>query len=70
MKYIYLFEIISDALEFERKLKKLEIDMKLIPTPRKYSASCSICALVSEKNVEQIEKIFKNKKFEKFPYDN
>lgn len=44
--YIFTFDTISEALRFEKVLKENEINVRLMPVPRKLSSSCGTCAKV------------------------
>ena len=61
---IYTFHTISQALKFEKILKKNKIEVKLRPVPRKLSSSCGNCAYVNTKDVDKIEELCEENKIE------
>lgn len=64
MKTIITFENVSEAMACESELKKREIQVKLIPTPRSLSTSCGISARISPKDKELVLDVLKESKIE------
>lgn len=66
MTYIFIFFTHSDAIKFERKCKKQNIQCELMPVPRALSSSCSISARIEyDEDIADLiddgtEKIFSN----------
>ena len=58
-EYIFTFDTISQALKFEKDLKKINIDVKLMPVPRALSSSCGTSARVYSDDEEIIENLNK-----------
>ena len=56
--YIIVFKNTYDAMAAEKKLKELNFDFKIMPTPTSITMSCGICVKVEEK--EKIDLIIKN----------
>ena len=57
--YFILFTFYSThlALEFERILKSKNINVKLIPVPRKISSSCGLAGKIDEKDLSNVKEI-------------
>ena len=55
MKAVFLYDILSEVLAFESALKKANISVELIPTPRSFTSNCGLCALVSPEDLEEIK---------------
>lgn len=66
-KKIFTFYSISQALKFERAIKKQNISVRLRPVPRNISSSCGNCAYVCGQDLEKIKNIVKDEKIE---YEN
>lgn len=56
--YIIVFKNTYDAMSAEKKLKELDYEIKIMPTPTSITMSCGICVRVDKK--EQIETIINN----------
>lgn len=57
MQYcVVTFHSVHDALYFEKSLKKLSLDLQMIPVPREISSSCGIAAKFSLENRPQFER--------------
>ena len=56
--YIIVFKNTYDAMLAENKLKKLNYDFNIMPTPTSITMSCGICIRIDEK--KQIESIIDN----------
>ena len=53
--YIIVFKNTYDAMAAEKKLKKLNFDFKIMPTPTTITMSCGICVRMDEKeNIDLI----------------
>ncbi|OQY27477.1 MAG: hypothetical protein B6244_10515 [Candidatus Cloacimonetes bacterium 4572_55] len=57
---VILFDSTSYALQAEKKLLQARIVFKLIPTPRKISSDCGICARVRRADVQCVQKVLEN----------
>ncbi|MDO5755312.1 MAG: DUF3343 domain-containing protein [Tissierellia bacterium] len=55
MRAVFLYDVLSEVLAFESTLKKRNIPVELIPTPRCFTSNCGLCALVSPEDVEEIK---------------
>ena len=56
--YIIVFKNTYDAMAAEKKLKELNFDLKIMPTPTTITMSCGICVRMDEK--ENIDLIMNN----------
>ena len=56
--YIIVFKNTYDAMAAEKKLKELNFDFKIMPTPTTITMSCGICVRMDEK--ENIDLIINN----------
>ena len=56
--YIIVFKNTYDAMAAEKKLKELNFDFKIMPTPTTITMSCGICVRTDEK--ENIDLIINN----------
>ena len=56
--YIIVFKNTYDAMVAEKKLKGLNFDLKIMPTPTVITMSCGICVRIDKK--EEIDLIIKN----------
>ena len=56
--YIVVFKNTYDAMAAEKKLKELNFDLKIMPTPTTITMSCGICVRMDEK--ENIDLIINN----------
>ena len=56
--YIIVFKNTYDAMAAEKKLKELNFDLKIMPTPTVITMSCGICVRIDKK--EEIDLIIKN----------
>ncbi|AFS79556.1 hypothetical protein DUF3343 [Gottschalkia acidurici 9a] len=54
---VVTFEITSHAFIFEKEMKKRNIDIKLISTPRELSSSCGLSSEIPCKLKSDVEKI-------------
>jgi len=53
--YIIVFKNTYDAMAAEKKLKELNFDFKIMPTPTTITMSCGICVRMNEKeNIDLI----------------
>ena len=53
--YIIVFKNTYDAMAAEKKLKELNFDFKIMPTPTTITMSCGICVRMDEKeNIDLI----------------
>jgi hypothetical protein len=55
--YYVLFPNHQEGLRLYRKLKDAGIKCTISPTPREASSFCGMSLLISEKNVEKVEKV-------------
>jgi len=56
--YIVVFKNTYDAMVAEKKLKEINFNFKIMPTPTSVTMSCGICVRIEEK--EQIDLIINN----------
>lgn len=56
--YIVVFKNTYDAMAAEKKLKELNFDFKIMPTPTSITMSCGICVRIDNKEV--IDSIINN----------
>jgi hypothetical protein len=56
--YIIVFKNTYDAMAAEKKLKELNFDFRIMPTPTSITMSCGICIRIDEK--EEIDTIIDN----------
>ena len=49
--YIVVFKNTYDAMAAEKKLKELNLDFKIMPTPTSITMSCGICVRIDNKEV-------------------
>ena len=56
--YIIVFKNTYDAMAAEKKLKELNFDFKIMPTPTTITMSCGICVRMDQK--ENIDLIINN----------
>lgn len=56
--YIVVFKNTHDAMGAEKKLKELNFEFKIMPTPTSITMSCGICVRIDNK--ETIDLIIKN----------
>jgi len=56
--YIVVFKNTYDAMVAEKKLKEINFNFKIMPTPTSVTMSCGICVRIEEK--EQIDLIISN----------
>ena len=68
MKVLFTFETISHALQFENVLKKNNISVKMMPTPRSFTTSCGICAVVSKEDEDRVKSLSIHVPFEKHEF--
>lgn len=59
--YYYTFDTISEALRFEKELKTGNINVKLMPVPRRFSSSCGTCAAIEKNDLEMVKLLIKEK---------
>ena len=48
--YIIVFKNTYDAMAAEKKLKELECEFKIMPTPASITMSCGICVRIDKKD--------------------
>ena len=60
--YIIVFKNTYDAMAAERKLKELNFNFKIAPTPTAITMSCGICVRIDDK--ENIDVIINNNTLE------
>ncbi len=48
--YIIVFKNTFDAMSAERKLKELNYDFRIMPTPTSITMSCGICIRIDDKD--------------------
>lgn len=48
--YIIVFKNTYDAMAAEKKLKELEYEFKIMPTPTSITMSCGICIRIDKKD--------------------
>lgn len=53
--YIIIFKNTYDAMAAEKKLKELNFDLKIMPTPTSITMSCGICVRIDKK--EEIDTV-------------
>ena len=53
--YIVVFKNTYDAMAAEKKLKELNLDFRIMPTPTSITMSCGICVRIDNK--EEIDSI-------------
>ena len=56
--YIIVFKNTYDAMAAEKKLKELNFNFKIMPTPTSITMSCGICVRIDKK--EEIDLIINN----------
>jgi hypothetical protein len=56
--YIIVFKNTYDAMAAEKKLKELNFNFRIMPTPTSITMSCGICIRIDEK--EEIDTIIDN----------
>lgn len=56
--YIIVFKNTYDAMAAEKKLKELNFNFRIMPTPTSITMSCGICVRIEEK--EEIEIVLNN----------
>lgn len=56
--YIVVFKNTHDAMAAEKKLKELNFNFKIMPTPTAITMSCGICVRIEEK--EEIDIMINN----------
>ena len=56
--YIIVFKNTYDAMAAEKKLKELNFNFKIMPTPTSITMSCGICMRIDKK--EEIDLIINN----------
>ena len=56
--YIVVFKNTYDAMAAEKKLKELDYEYKIMPTPTSITMSCGICVRINSK--EEIEEVISN----------
>ena len=56
--YIIVFKNTYDAMAAEKKLKEINCDFKIMPTPTAITMSCGICVRINQK--DEIDLIIKN----------
>ncbi len=56
--YIVVFKNTYDAMAAEKKLKELNFEFKIMPTPTSITMSCGICVRIDNKEV--IDSIINN----------
>lgn len=56
--YIIVFKNTYDAMSAEKKLKELDLEFRIMPTPTSITMSCGICVRMDRKSV--IENIINN----------
>lgn len=56
--YIVVFKNTYDAMAAEKKLKELNFDFKIMPTPTSITMSCGICVRIDNK--EEVDSIINN----------
>jgi hypothetical protein len=56
--YIAVFKNTYDAMAAEKKLKELNFDFRIMPTPTSITMSCGICVRIDNK--EEIDSIINN----------
>lgn len=61
---IFTFHSISQALKFEKFLRKNDISVKLRPVPRKISSSCGNCGYIVENDLDIVKKICEDNNIE------
>lgn len=47
---VFTFHTVSEALYFEKALKKEKLTVRLRPVPRMISSSCGTCAVIPQKD--------------------
>lgn len=48
--YIIVFKNTFDAMSAEKKMKELNYDFKIMPTPTSITMSCGICVRIDDKD--------------------
>ena len=48
--YIIVFKSTYDAMAAEKKLKELELNFKIMPTPTSITMSCGICVRIEQED--------------------
>jgi len=48
--YIIVFKSTYDAMAAEKKLKELELNFRIMPTPTSITMSCGICVRIDQKD--------------------
>ena len=56
--YIIVFKNTYDAMVAEKKLKELNFDFKIMPTPTSITMSCGICVQIDKK--DEIDLVMNN----------
>lgn len=56
--YIIVFKNTYDAMAAEKKLKELNVDFRIMPTPTSITMSCGICVRIDNK--QDIDSIISN----------
>jgi len=56
--YIIVFKNTYDAMAAEKKLNKLNVSLKIMPTPTSITMSCGICVRIDKK--DEIDSIMNN----------
>lgn len=59
---IIVFKNTNDAMAGERRLKELNYDFRIMPTPTSITQSCGICIRIEDDNI--IKKILDSKEIE------
>lgn len=59
---IIVFKNTNDAMVGERRLKELNYDFRIMPTPTSITQSCGICIRIEDDNI--IKKILDSKEIE------
>lgn len=60
--YIIVFKNTYDAMAAEKKLKELDFNFRIMPTPTSITMSCGICVRIEKK--EEIDTVINNNTLE------
>jgi hypothetical protein len=61
MKYVITFESVHFVMKAEKALKKKEIPVRLIPTPRKISSDCGMSLEVETDNAGKLRQLLETR---------
>lgn len=49
--YIIVFKNTYDAMSAEKKLKELDLEFRIMPTPTSVTMSCGICVRIDKRQI-------------------